>query len=176
MASTTLDTTKYNSKRVPTNAFVSSVPGLRPSWVGASFNAENCKADALKHEHRVYAQYKATGYTHTHTHIYTKNQDTWRDNKDDENYDEIYYLLHRFSLNNETELEKKFTLRNSLLSKLEWLKENEFRNYEKLLENVKVVRSFVKKNKIRPYLLKNSPLSFFKIVGFIKLPPFVKAP
>ena len=83
-----------------------------------------------------------------------------------ENYDEIYYLLHRFSLNNETELEKKFTLRNSLLSKLEWLKENEFRNFEKLLENVKVVRSFVKENKIRPYLLKNAPLSFFKIVVF----------
>ena len=59
--------------------------------------------------------------------------------KDDENYDEIYYLLHSFSLNNETELEKKFTLRNSLLSKLEWLKENEFKNYEKLLENVKAV-------------------------------------
>ena len=29
-----------------------------------------------------------------------------------------------------------------------------------------MVRSFVKENKIRPYLLKNSPLSFFKIVVF----------
>ena len=84
--------------------------------------------------------------------------------KDDENYDEIYFLLHRFSLKNETEIEKKFKLRNSLLSKLELLKEKELKTYENLLENVKVVRSFVKENKIRPYLLKNSPLSFFKIV------------
>ena len=83
--------------------------------------------------------------------------------KDDENYDEIYYLLHRFPINNETDSEKKFTLRNSLLSKLESLKENEFSTYKKVLENVKVVRSFVKKNKIRPYLLKKSPLSFLKI-------------
>ena len=113
-------------------------------------------------------------YVKTPVEILKKLTDQVRENlesvlihiKDDENYDEIYYLLHRFSLNNETELEKKFTLRNSLLSKLEWLKENEFRNYEKLLENVKVVRSFVKENKIRPYLLKNSPLSFFKIVVF----------
>ncbi|MAE15125.1 MAG: hypothetical protein CL821_05995 [Crocinitomicaceae bacterium] len=113
-------------------------------------------------------------YVKTPVEILKKLTDQVRENlesvlihiKDDENYDEIYYLLHRFSLNNETELEKKFTLRNSLLSKLEWLKENEFRNFEKLLENVKVVRSFVKENKIRPYLLKNSPLSFFKIVVF----------
>ena len=83
--------------------------------------------------------------------------------KDDEYYDEIYYLLHRFSINNETDTEKKFILRNSLLSKLESLKENEFRTYKKILENVKVVRSFIKENKIRPYLLKNSPLSFLKI-------------
>ena len=58
---------------------------------------------------------------------------------------------------------KKFSLRISLLSKLEWLKENEIRTYEKLLIDIKIVRSFVKENKIRPYLLKNSPLSFFKI-------------
>lgn len=83
--------------------------------------------------------------------------------KDDENYDEIYYLIHSFPINNETDSEKKFTLRNSLLSKLESLKENEFSTYKKVLENVKVVRSFVKKNKIRPYLLKKSPLSFLKI-------------
>ena len=84
--------------------------------------------------------------------------------KDDENYDEIYFLLHRFSLKNETEIENKFKLRNSLLSKLELLKEKELKTYENLLENVKVVRSFVKENKIRPYLLKYPPLSFFKIV------------
>ena len=29
-----------------------------------------------------------------------------------------------------------------------------------------MVKSFVKENKIRPYLLKNAPLSFFKIVVF----------
>ena len=84
--------------------------------------------------------------------------------KDDENYDEIYFLLHRFSLNNETEIERKFKIRNSILAKLEMLKKKELKTYENLLENVKVVRSFVKENKIRPYLLKNSPLSFFKIV------------
>ena len=83
--------------------------------------------------------------------------------QDHENYDEIYYLLHRFSLNNENKTEKKFSLRISLLSKLEWLKENEIRTYEKLLIDIKIVRSFVKENKIRPYLLKNSPLSFSKI-------------
>ena len=83
--------------------------------------------------------------------------------KDDENYDEIYYLLHRFSLNNETNTEKKYKLRKSLLSKLEWLKENEIKTFDRLLINIKIVRSFVRENKIRPYLLKLPPSSFFKI-------------
>ena len=89
--------------------------------------------------------------------------------EDIENYDEIYYLLHRFPLNNEKKTEQKYRTRKSLLSKLERIKEEEFKTYNQLLTDVNIVKSFVKENKIRPYLLKNPPFSFIKISIFTLL-------
>jgi len=85
--------------------------------------------------------------------------------RDRENYDELYYLLHRFPLKKDKgELKRKFYLRKEILIKSEHLKENNPKEYKSLIADLKSIKSFMISNKIRPYLFNNSPLSYLRLV------------
>tara|TARA_Y100000992_G_scaffold283237_1_gene232371 strand:+ start:28 stop:1353 length:1326 start_codon:yes stop_codon:yes gene_type:complete len=85
--------------------------------------------------------------------------------RDRENYDELYYLLHRFPLKEDkAELKRKFYLRKEILIKSEYLKKNKPKEYKNLIADLKSIKSFMTSNKIRPYLFNNSPLSYLRLV------------
>ena len=84
--------------------------------------------------------------------------------EDHENYDELYYLLHRFPLKEENiEIKRKFELRKEKLNNSQNLKTNEPKDYKKLIEDIKSIKSFMVRNKIRPYILKENPYSYLKL-------------
>ena len=85
--------------------------------------------------------------------------------RDQENYDELYFLLHRLPLKEDNaELERKFYLRKEKLIKSEYLKKNNPKEYKNLITDLKNIKSFTITNKIRPYLFNNSPLSYLRLV------------
>jgi 1-acyl-sn-glycerol-3-phosphate acyltransferase len=85
--------------------------------------------------------------------------------RDQENYDELYFLLHRLPLKEDNaELERKFDLRKEKLIKSEYLKKNNPKEYENLISDLKSIKSFSISNKIRPYLFNNLPLSYLRLV------------
>ena len=84
--------------------------------------------------------------------------------EDLENYDELYYLLHRFPLKEEhIELKRKFDLRKEKLNASQYLKADKPKDYKKLIEDIKSIKSFMVRNKIRPYMLNENPYSYLKL-------------
>ena len=84
--------------------------------------------------------------------------------EDIENYDELYYLLHRFPLKEEhAALKRKFDLRKEKLNNSQYLKADNPEEYKKLIEDIKSIKSFMVSNKIRPYILNKNPYSYMKL-------------
>lgn len=85
--------------------------------------------------------------------------------QDLENYDELYYLLHRFPLlEKQAEPKRKFDLRKEKLIKTESLKSENLEDYKHLIADLKIVKSFMSKYKIRPYLLNKPAPSYLKLI------------
>tara|TARA_B100000780_G_scaffold278240_1_gene251127 strand:- start:1326 stop:2651 length:1326 start_codon:yes stop_codon:yes gene_type:complete len=84
---------------------------------------------------------------------------------DNENYDAIYYLLHSFPLSEKSRDPKiKFDLRKEKLFKTESLSNQNPEDYKKIIDDVKIVKSFMSNHKIRPHLLNSPPSSYLRLV------------
>ncbi|MAJ05974.1 MAG: hypothetical protein CL827_03820 [Crocinitomicaceae bacterium] len=88
-------------------------------------------------------------------------KDLLLDINDQENYEEIYYLLHRVPLKSKNIIEK-FKERKNKLSNLKSLKNTDLKNYKKIISDAKLLKSFVENHKIRAYLFSKPPMSLFK--------------
>jgi 1-acyl-sn-glycerol-3-phosphate acyltransferase len=87
--------------------------------------------------------------------------------EDIDNYDELYYLLHRFPLKEEhKELKRKFDLRKEKLNITKHLKADNPKEYNKLIDDIKSIKAFMVRNKIRPYILNKNPYSYMKLIIF----------
>jgi 1-acyl-sn-glycerol-3-phosphate acyltransferase len=87
--------------------------------------------------------------------------------EDLENYDELYYLLHRFPLKEEhVALKRKFDLRKEKLNITQYLKADNPKEYNKLIDDIKSIKAFMVRNKIRPYILNKNPYSYMKLIIF----------
>jgi len=95
------------------------------------------------------------------TRVEDKLKDLLINISDSENYNDIYYLLHKFPLKSK-KVEEKFFERKNLLNKINALKESHFNKYEELISDVEKVKSFVTKHKLRPYLFTKPTISLFK--------------
>ena len=82
------------------------------------------------------------------------------DIRDDENYDELYYLLHRVPLKtNSKKVSLKFQLRKERLDKMENLKKTNTSLYEEVISFMSELKITMKKFKLRPYLLHQKPIT-----------------
>ena len=85
--------------------------------------------------------------------------------EDLENYDELYYLIHRFPLKEEyLEPKRKFDLRKEKLNSSLDLKLNKPKEYKSVIEDIKNIKSFMIRNKIRPHLFNEVPYSYIKLI------------
>ena len=85
--------------------------------------------------------------------------------QDIENYDELYYLLHRFPfLEKNQDPKRKFDLRKEKLIKAESLSNQNPEDYKNIITDIKIVKSFMSKHKIRPYLINKPPSSYLTLV------------
>ena len=84
--------------------------------------------------------------------------------RDDENYDELYYLLHRVPLKtNSKKVSLKFQLRKERLDKMENLKKTNTSLYEEVISFMSELKITMKKFKLRPYLLHQKPNSLLSL-------------
>ena len=85
--------------------------------------------------------------------------------QDIENYDELYYLLHGFPfLEKNQDPKRKFDLRKEKLIKAESLSTQNPEDYKNIITDVKIVKSFMSKHGIRPYLINKPPSSYLVLV------------
>tara|TARA_B110000037_G_scaffold144449_1_gene163393 strand:+ start:483 stop:1808 length:1326 start_codon:yes stop_codon:yes gene_type:complete len=85
--------------------------------------------------------------------------------QDIENYDELYYLLHGFPFLEKNQYPKrKFDLRKEKLIKAESLSTQNPEDYKNIITDVKIVKSFMSKHEIRPYLINKPPSSYLVLV------------
>ena len=85
--------------------------------------------------------------------------------QDIENYDELYYLLHGFPfLEKNQDPKRKFDLRKEKLIKAESLSTQNPEDYKNIITDVKIVKSFMSKHEIRPYLINKPPSSYLVLV------------
>lgn len=85
--------------------------------------------------------------------------------QDIENYDELYYLLHRFPfLEKNQDPKRKFDLRKEKLIKAESLSNQNPEDYKNIITDIKIVKSFMSNHKIRPYLINKPPSSYLTLV------------
>jgi 1-acyl-sn-glycerol-3-phosphate acyltransferase len=80
--------------------------------------------------------------------------------KDLENYDAIYYLLHKIPLKKKIKsISGRFDERQKRLYRIEELKVNNEDKYADLINGAKQLKTLCDKKKIKPYLFKNNPNS-----------------
>ena len=85
--------------------------------------------------------------------------------QDIENYDELYYLLHGFPfLEKNQDPKRKFDLRKEKLIKAESLSTQNPEDYKNIITDVKIVKSFMFKHEIKPYLINKPPSSYLVLV------------
>ena len=85
--------------------------------------------------------------------------------QDIENYDELYYLLHGFPfLEKNQDPKRKFDLRKEKLIKAESLCTQNPEDYKNIITDVKIVKSFMSKHEIKPYLINKPPSSYLVLV------------
>ena len=85
--------------------------------------------------------------------------------QDIENYDELYYLLHGFPfLEKNQDPKRKFDLRKEKLIKAESLSTQNPEDYKNIITDVKIVKSFMSKHEIKPYLINKPPSSYLVLV------------
>ncbi len=99
--------------------------------------------------------------------VYNTLRDLIINIKDDENYDQLYYLLHRVPLaDNIKSVRDKFNNRRERLKKLEKLKSEDESLYHNYMDISKRLKYEMDKYSIRPYLLHKNPPSFIKLISF----------
>ena len=73
--------------------------------------------------------------------------------KDLENYESIYFLLHKIPIkSNPKSILSKFNQRQQRLSKLEELRINDFNKYQDLIDKSNKLKTYCNQKKIKPYL------------------------
>ena len=100
-------------------------------------------------------------------HIYTELSGLMINIKDDDHYDQLYYLLHRVPLSlSENSVKLKFDERKKRLEKLEKLKAEDESLYAHFMDLTKRLKYEMKKHQIRPYLLHKNPDSTLKLIAY----------
>tara|TARA_B100001758_G_scaffold234100_1_gene232992 strand:+ start:409 stop:1746 length:1338 start_codon:yes stop_codon:yes gene_type:complete len=75
------------------------------------------------------------------------------DIKDQENYQAIYNLLHRFPIQSKKKpISEKVAFQKKVLEKIDSLKSNKIDHFNRLIKNIETLFSTTKKHKLRPYL------------------------
>ena len=87
---------------------------------------------------------------------------------DSENYEEIYFMLHRTPLRSKNVIDK-FNERKNKLSKLKTIQETDLKKYKEILSSAKLLKSFVEKHKIRASLFETPPMSLLKFSSLFVL-------
>ena len=87
--------------------------------------------------------------------------------KDDNHYDQLYYLLHRVPLSADVKsVKKKFDERKKRLENLEKLQAEDESLYAHFMVLAKTLKHEMKKYQIRPYLLHKQPDSTIKLFAY----------
>jgi 1-acyl-sn-glycerol-3-phosphate acyltransferase len=107
--------------------------------------------------------------------VYQKLETLVLNIKDLDNYDAIYYLVHKIPLKKKFKsISERFDQRQIRLNKIELLQENNPSKYNELIEKSILLKEFCGKNKIKPYLftknLSSAVLSFYSLLMVIFLP------
>jgi 1-acyl-sn-glycerol-3-phosphate acyltransferase len=107
--------------------------------------------------------------------VYQKLETLVLNIKDLDNYDAIYYLVHKIPLKKKFKsISERFDQRQIRLNKIELLQENNPSKYNELIEKSILLKEFCDKNKIKPYLftknLSSAVLSFYSFLMVIFLP------
>ena len=100
-------------------------------------------------------------------HVYAELSDLMINIKDDDHYDQLYYLLHRVPLStNENSVKLKFDERKKRLKKLEKLQAENKSLYTSFMVVTEKLKHEMKKHRIRPYLLHKSRDSVLKLITY----------
>lgn len=100
-------------------------------------------------------------------HVCSKLSDLIINIKDDDHYDQLYYLLHRVPLStNENSVKLKFDERKKRLKKLEKLQAENKSLYTNFMVLTEKLKHEMKKHRIRPYLLHKSRDSVLKLITY----------
>ena len=92
------------------------------------------------------------------TEVYNRLEKLMINIKDLENYESIYFLLHKIPFkSNQKSILFKFNQRQQRLIKLEELKINDSIKYKDLIEKSNQIKTYCKQQKIRPYLFIKNP-------------------
>ena len=85
--------------------------------------------------------------------VYNKLEKLIINIKDIENYESIYFLLHKIPLKDKNKsILSKFHLRQERLIKIEELRANHLTKYKDLIEKSNQIKKFLNQKKIKPYL------------------------
>ena len=89
--------------------------------------------------------------------------------KDLENYNSIYYLLHKIPLkDNYNSIAHKFELRKARLRNIESINENNSNKYAELIKKSNLVKDYCNEQNIKPYLFEKNKYSVFSLL-FVSL-------